>query len=43
MWPFNDDLMRFDFECDDDIAANASTPLLNNCAIESKFMQIMHT
>ena len=41
MWPFNDDLMRFDFETDDDQIVKEATPTLSQCATESRLLEIM--
>lgn len=35
MWPFNDDLMRFDFETDDDFMADTNGSAPPQCAIDA--------
>lgn len=39
MWPFNDDLMRFDFEADEDIITPNILPFLPQCVAESRMKE----
>jgi hypothetical protein len=43
MWPFNDDLMRFDFETDDDeFIPERASPFYPQYTIDSDFVGVFH-